>query len=231
MLRATLSGKNVGILALRYRQNETTTITAASMHYVRSDGWWVQDHKAGPHPGDDEARRKAAAQRYGLLPIDYKPYDAKDPPIHALGWGDYPDLGVVTFAQKDPYENYSYYWPRRNWGEPVPLTYDSTTGYALEQFTGIERPQLKSWRVVAFIIPFFGAVLAFIYFNMASEYTNDTFAQPYMPRQYPYDYKRAYPFHDHHKYPITNYTFELASAPDHHHHDDHHDEHHDDHHH
>jgi hypothetical protein len=30
----------------------------------------------------------------GLLPGDYKPYDAKDPPIRALGWGDYPDLGV-----------------------------------------------------------------------------------------------------------------------------------------
>lgn len=33
--------------------------------------------------------------------------------------GDYPDVGVVTYEQKDPYDNYSCSLFRRYWGEPV----------------------------------------------------------------------------------------------------------------
>lgn len=36
-----------------------------------------------------------------------------------------------------------------------------------------------------------------------------------MPKQMPYDFKRAFPYDDPRKYPIVNYTFESASAPDH----------------
>jgi NADH dehydrogenase (ubiquinone) 1 beta subcomplex subunit 8 len=33
--------------------------------------------------------------------------------------GDYPDLGFMTYDNRDPYEMYSYPHERRNWGEPV----------------------------------------------------------------------------------------------------------------
>ena len=33
--------------------------------------------------------------------------------------GDYPDLGVVTYDHKDPYESWTDRHHRRNWGEMV----------------------------------------------------------------------------------------------------------------
>jgi NADH dehydrogenase (ubiquinone) 1 beta subcomplex subunit 8 len=53
----------------------------------------------------------------GLLPGDYKVNDDKD--VNFAHSGDYPDLGDVTYAHKDPYETWSDPRFRRNWGEPV----------------------------------------------------------------------------------------------------------------
>lgn len=54
--------------------------------------------------------------RYGLRPEDYKPMSQDDVVRYA---GDYPDLGIVTFDHKDPYEAWSDRQNRRNWGEMV----------------------------------------------------------------------------------------------------------------
>lgn len=39
-----------------------------------------------------------------------------------------------------------------------------------------------------------------------------------MPKQYPYDFYRAWPFDDPKKYPIVNYSFELKGDEHAHHH-------------
>ena len=54
--------------------------------------------------------------RYGLRPEDYNTMNPDDPIKYA---GDYPDLGIVTYDHKDPYEAWTDRQNRRNWGEMV----------------------------------------------------------------------------------------------------------------
>ncbi|VDM71384.1 unnamed protein product, partial [Strongylus vulgaris] len=77
------------------------------------DGWYPRDHKPGQYAVTEDERR-AAAIKYGLRPEDYKPMNKDDVVRYA---GDYPDLGVVTYDHKDPYEAWSDTLNRRNWGE------------------------------------------------------------------------------------------------------------------
>uniref|UniRef100_A0A1I7W7E2 NADH dehydrogenase [ubiquinone] 1 beta subcomplex subunit 8, mitochondrial n=1 Tax=Heterorhabditis bacteriophora TaxID=37862 RepID=A0A1I7W7E2_HETBA len=79
------------------------------------DGWYPRDHKPDPLPATEEERRSAAI-KYGLRPEDYKPIDSNDVVKYA---GDYPDLGVITYDHKDPYEAWTDRHHRRNWGEMV----------------------------------------------------------------------------------------------------------------
>lgn len=50
--------------------------------------------------------------------VDFRPMDQDDVVRYA---GDYPDMGIVTFDHKDPYESWSDRHHRRNWGEMVSL--------------------------------------------------------------------------------------------------------------
>ncbi|KAG7153451.1 NADH dehydrogenase [ubiquinone] 1 beta subcomplex subunit 8-like, partial [Homarus americanus] len=58
--------------------------------------------------------RAAAARKYGLRPEEYKPY-----PDDGLGYGDYPDVPLVSAESRDPYGNWDYPEHRRNFGEPI----------------------------------------------------------------------------------------------------------------
>jgi hypothetical protein len=56
--------------------------------------------------------------------------------------GNYPDLGMMTYDNRDPYEAYSHSRNRRNWGEAVPMNYmihradrNSYTGLDLDDYT------------------------------------------------------------------------------------------------
>lgn len=46
--------------------------------------------------------------------------DQNDPIKYA---GDYPDLGIITYDHKDPYEAWTDRQNRRNWGEMVRSKY------------------------------------------------------------------------------------------------------------
>lgn len=53
------------------------------------------DWKPGPYPKTKE-EREAAAKKYGLLPEEYEPY-----PDDGSGYGDYPNLPIVSDDTKD----------------------------------------------------------------------------------------------------------------------------------
>ncbi|VDK51160.1 unnamed protein product [Gongylonema pulchrum] len=67
------------------------------------------------YPKNEEERR-AAAIKYGMRLEDYRPIDKDDHFKHA---GNYPDYGCVTYDHKDPHEDWSDPFHRRNWGEGV----------------------------------------------------------------------------------------------------------------
>ena len=78
-----------------------------------SDGWWLERNKPRRYPETIEERREAA-KRYGIRVEDYEPYLQEDEPT-----GDYPNLGHITSHMRDPYEDWSHKFYRRNFGEPV----------------------------------------------------------------------------------------------------------------
>uniref|UniRef100_A0A0K0E9F7 NADH dehydrogenase [ubiquinone] 1 beta subcomplex subunit 8, mitochondrial n=1 Tax=Strongyloides stercoralis TaxID=6248 RepID=A0A0K0E9F7_STRER len=172
---------------------------------LRFEGWYPRDHKPGPYPKNDEERRIAAI-KYGLRPEDYKPID----PSNVLNFsGDYPDLGLTTFAHKDPYEAWSDNLYRRNWGEMVPkdmLRYrpDRIT------FTGLEEEDFKFWRSIWLMMRILVPMGLLTYYFTRADPNCFRWQNPVMPKQYPYDFYRAYPFEDPRNYPIVNYTFEPA---------------------
>ncbi|KAI3389236.1 hypothetical protein SNEBB_007647, partial [Seison nebaliae] len=89
-------------------------------------GYWNKDWKPGPYPRTPEERKKAA-QKYGLLPQDYEPFEDD-----GMAPGDYPKLELVPFHQRDPYYNWDDPWRRRDWNEPVhqmDLFWTSDKGY------------------------------------------------------------------------------------------------------
>lgn len=53
---------------------------------------------------------------FGPLVLVPRPIDPDNVQYYA---GDYPDLGLVTYDNKDPYENWTDNLNRRNWGEQV----------------------------------------------------------------------------------------------------------------
>ncbi|KHJ45720.1 hypothetical protein D918_03932 [Trichuris suis] len=80
------------------------------------EGWWIRDHKPDPWPETPE-ERKAAARKYGLREEDYVSLP-RDKHV-----GNYPDLGLLNYDLKDPYEDWSYGTMRRNYNEPKPKQY------------------------------------------------------------------------------------------------------------
>ncbi|CAD5211410.1 unnamed protein product [Bursaphelenchus okinawaensis] len=168
-------------------------------------GWYPRDHRPNPYPENDEERR-ASAIKYGLRPEDYKPIDKDNVTSFA---GDYPDLGLVTFDNKDIYENFSDGLNNRNWGEPVIFNFtkhradrNSYNGLDIEDFT-LKRGLLH-----------FAIVLVpmFLLYKYMSSYDPNSFnwKNPSMPKQYHWDYYPTFPYGDARSLPIKNYTFEPA---------------------
>lgn len=74
-----------------------------------------------------------------LIHFAFRPISKDDVINYA---GDYPDLGHMTYDNRDPYENYGYSHQRRNFGEPMQMSYmfhradrNSYTGLDIEDFT------------------------------------------------------------------------------------------------
>lgn len=71
---------------------------------------WNKDWMPGPYPVTP-AEREAAAQKYNLLPEEYEP----DPE----GFGDYPNLPLISGASKDPWRNWNMPEHKKDYGEPM----------------------------------------------------------------------------------------------------------------
>uniref|UniRef100_A0A914CQ98 Uncharacterized protein n=1 Tax=Acrobeloides nanus TaxID=290746 RepID=A0A914CQ98_9BILA len=176
-------------------------------------GWYPKDHKPGPYPKTEEERR-AAAIKYGLRPEDYKPLDQSD---YLRSSGDYPNLDAegakankyrtVNFDVRDPFENYTTTLFRRNFNEPVPREFVQM-GPERITYTGLEDFQELNWKNILLNVVVFGAIFAFAFWTSQSNPDRFRYKNPAMPKEYPYDYYRAWPWQDPLKYPITNYTFE-----------------------
>uniref|UniRef100_A0A914W713 Uncharacterized protein n=1 Tax=Plectus sambesii TaxID=2011161 RepID=A0A914W713_9BILA len=178
------------------------------------DGWWVRDHRPARLPQSAEERKKSAL-RYGLRPEDYKTYDPDD---YKQSTGDYPDLGTITFAHKDPNEAWSDRRFRRNWAEPVPLHFERFRPDRIT-YTGIESEESHDPKQVFIGLSIMVAIMVGITYHFMSTAPNKwTWKNPMMPKQYPYDFYRAWPWNDPRKFPIVNYTFDPANAEDDHHH-------------
>lgn len=74
---------------------------------------WNKDFKPGKFP-ETQKEREAAAEKYNLLPEEYKPF-ADD----GMGYGDYPKLPDEGVEQRDAYYPYDFPEHRRNFNEPV----------------------------------------------------------------------------------------------------------------
>ncbi|KRX93645.1 NADH dehydrogenase [ubiquinone] 1 beta subcomplex subunit 8, mitochondrial [Trichinella pseudospiralis] len=166
------------------------------------EGWWIRDHKPDSWPETAE-ERKLAAMRYGLREEDYCPYPRE---MHV---GNYPDLGRINYALKDPYENWSYPGMRRNFNEPVDFFHDVIFAdrYTV---TGVEYASSYSnifafWQKFVRLLQYIGGFGLFLYLTTFMIPTNEV---PVKPKQYAYDYEWAFPYRDPKKFPLVHYTFE-----------------------
>ena len=79
---------------------------------------WDRDWAPGPIPRTPE-ERAAAAKKYGLRPEDYISREGDDSLQAAPEMGDYPQMPVVGYYYRDPYEVYDFPEQKRNHGEFV----------------------------------------------------------------------------------------------------------------
>ncbi|XP_042209567.1 NADH dehydrogenase [ubiquinone] 1 beta subcomplex subunit 8, mitochondrial-like [Homarus americanus] len=150
---------------------------------TRAAGNWNKDWKPSPFPVTPE-ERAAAARKYGLRPEEYKPY-----PDDGLGYGDYPDVPLVSAESRDPYGNWDYPEHRRNFGEPIHADFEM---YGLDRVNASQKlrfsPRQQALTFFAVMAGFMG-----IYFLLE----DNKMHWPHLPKQYPQE-------------GVVHYTFEPA---------------------
>jgi len=82
-------------------------------------GYWNRDWRPADDLPKTEEEKRAAAKKYGLILDDYKTYEAD-----GTGYGDYPNLPLVSAESKDPNALYDIPELKRNFGEPMPVDAD-----------------------------------------------------------------------------------------------------------
>lgn len=125
--------------------------------------------------------RAEAARKYGLRPDEYKPY-ADD----GMGYGDYPNLPLVSAESRDPYEDWDYPEHRRNFGEPVHVDFDM---YGLDR---VNASQKLRFSMQQYALAFFGVmgVSLGVYYYLEDKKMH----WPVLPKQYPGDGAVHYTF-------------------------------------
>jgi len=172
-------------------------VKARQFQGIHSRGWWNKDHKPNYKYPTTPEERKAAAVKYGLREEDYVPVlDAMD------SRGDYPYAGQLTYGHKDPWEAYTYFFARRNFGELV-RTDKLASDPDITIETGIERITANQGMWM-----FLKSVTFLFLILMGSVFSDIIFFQPTGPKQFPFDFDRSYIIDDPRLYPLTHYTFE-----------------------
>ncbi|KRZ09764.1 Zinc metalloproteinase nas-36 [Trichinella zimbabwensis] len=210
-------------LRTKLRKNSNNTVHVCHHYSIRGrdwviEGWWIRDHKPDSWPETAE-ERKLAALRYGLREEDYCPYPRE---MHV---GNYPDLGRINYALKDPYEDWSYPGMRRNFNEPVDFFHDVIFADR-HTVTGVEYASsysnillcfiscsaflvnsvfFFSWQKLVRLLQYIGGFGLLLYLSRFMIPTNEV---PVKPKQYAYDYEWAFPYRDPKKFPLVHYTFE-----------------------
>ncbi|KAK0411288.1 hypothetical protein QR680_005582 [Steinernema hermaphroditum] len=172
------------------------------------DGWYPRDHKPGPYPTNEEERRSAAI-KYGLRPEDYIPMNKDDVVRYA---GDYPDLGMITYDHKDPYENWTDRHHRRNWGEMVGIDTMRYRGDRMT-FTGLEAEDFKPWNSLLLILRVVVPMMLMAYYVTRDDPNCFRWKNPVMPKQYSHDYYRAWPPPPGSGFPVSPALFSPSRAP------------------
>lgn len=188
---------SISTSALLKAGNEEWKGSLKTIEPWQQSGWWIEDHYPRTWP-DTEEKRVASARKYGLRPGDYKPL-----PIDAC-LGEYPDLGLVTYDMRDPFENYcDDYGYRRNFGEPMDKDFMRYVPCRI-CYTGTEKmtSAQASWKLFRFTFYIIFATYFAKYFPLR------TFL-PMKPKQYAYDFDKA-GASDPRNFPLTHYTFEPA---------------------
>lgn len=79
---------------------------------------WNKDYVPGAFPMNQE-QRDAAAKKYGIHPDEYKPF-----PNDGAGFGDYPDIPLVSGDAKDPFYPWDNPELKRNFNETLSNEFD-----------------------------------------------------------------------------------------------------------
>ncbi|XP_076245772.1 NADH:ubiquinone oxidoreductase subunit ASHI [Calliopsis andreniformis] len=145
--------KNIGSLT-RKLLSKNGPIICLNRGYASEYDLFLQEMKPleirkmmpGPYPTTEEERR-AAAEKYGMHPDEYKPL-----PHDETGAGDYPDLPWISVEARDPYYPWDMPAIRRNYGEPIHYQFDmmgeDRYDYGVRQF-------LNGYKCAAIFVIFF----------------------------------------------------------------------------
>lgn len=141
---------------------------------------WNKDFKPGPYP-KTEAERLAAAQRYGVHPSEYEPYDDD-----GTGYGDYPKLKAESGDSRDPFYPWDNPELKRNFNEPMHVQFDLMR----EDRYDINAKHLSPcWEQYLQLI----GTLSFFALLMWIGEQSKSF-HPTVPKQYPEEGKKHYTF-------------------------------------
>jgi NADH dehydrogenase (ubiquinone) 1 beta subcomplex subunit 8 len=141
---------------------------------------WNEDYKPGLYPRTEEERLKAA-ERYGLHPSEYKPYQND-----GMGYGDYPELPNISGDSKDPFYPWDNPELKRNFNEPLHAEFDLMREDRYNVSAQLRYPMWMQW--LQFLGVMFGT------FAVYAILENFKMFHPLTPRQYPGDGKVHYTF-------------------------------------
>ncbi|KAL8591803.1 hypothetical protein ACOMHN_047063 [Nucella lapillus] len=164
---ATLRGASALSKAIRPLLARRTVSTSAVLAN------WNKDWKPGQFPQSAE-ERAAAAKRYGLRVEDYDVYKND-----GMGYGDYPNLPIVSTDSRDPYQDWDIPELKRNYGEPL---------HALADIIGEDRwdasanPRYSYLNMFLTLAAFLGTLATVYYLTLPYP-----LFLPAMPKQYPFN--------------------------------------------
>ncbi|KAJ8971749.1 hypothetical protein NQ314_000566 [Rhamnusium bicolor] len=154
-------------------KNNAILITAVRSHFNK-------DYKPGPYPRTKK-ERIAAAEKYGILYSEYKPY-----PDDGGGYGDYPDLPLISADSKDPFYPWDSPELKRNFNEPLHVEFDLVREDRYDVSLKLRRPM---WFQLAQCL---GAI--FGYYALYALCEKAKMFPAVLPKQYPGDGRKHYTF-------------------------------------
>uniref|UniRef100_A0A2R5LFJ4 Putative ubiquinone oxidoreductase ndufb8/ashi subunit n=1 Tax=Ornithodoros turicata TaxID=34597 RepID=A0A2R5LFJ4_9ACAR len=124
------------------------------LNVARQAHYWNKDWRPATEVPDTAEKKKAAAQKYGLIPHDYKPYPEDNLKFH----GDYPQLPEIGAESRDAFEPYDFPYLRRNYGEPLHIHADV---YTVERIDNTTRKKYSHTNQVLTFLSVMGVLLGF----------------------------------------------------------------------